>query len=337
MPVLTDVPAPWTQTLGPAQYDLIYYSLVVAGLALLAYFVRTWNSLGEVSPRYRTALYAGLAISAVATVAYAVLVIKFDTGYDATAQGYVPNAEAETSFIPRYFDWSVTVPLLMVEFLAVCSIAGARARTTRFVAIACAFLMIFTGFLGAVVVGQGESTAALGIWGAVSTVFFVILYAIIAGALRQSKGTTGEQAYKSLRNASILLLSVWGAYPIAYLIQMFLAGPEWTTTQHMIFSFADIAAKIGFGALIHKVAKLRTAEDVAQGEDTHPEPIWISSVKHSEAVQPAVRSMVEEPAFLHHAGTGHSTSQPVRTAPASVRATTVTTQAAPRGRSSRKR
>lgn len=296
MPVLTDVPAPWTQTLGPAQYDLVYYSLVVAGLALLAYFVRTWNSLGEVSPRYRSALYAGLAISAVATVSYAVLVIKFDTGYDATPQGYVPNAEAESSFVPRYFDWSVTVPLLMVEFLAVCSVAGARARSTRFVAMASAFAMIFTGFLGAVVVGQGGSTAALAVWGAVSTAFFVVLYVIVLRALRSSRGTMGDQPYTSLRNAAVLLVSVWGAYPVAYLVHMFLAGPEWTTTIHVVFSFADIAAKVGFGALVHKVAKLRTAEDVAAGEDTHPEPVWVSQVKHSDAVQPAVAGVVEAPA-----------------------------------------
>jgi hypothetical protein len=40
--------------------------------------------------------------------------------------------------------------------------------------------------------------------------------------------------------------------------------------------------------LVHKVAKLRTAEDVAAGIDTHPEPVWSSNVHKSEGVLPAL-------------------------------------------------
>jgi hypothetical protein len=45
----------------------------------------------------------------------------------------------------------------------------------------------------------------------------------------------------------------------------------------------DVVVKIGFGGLIHRVAMLRTAEDVRAGVDVHPESIWISSVKQSDA------------------------------------------------------
>jgi hypothetical protein len=64
-----------------------------------------------------------------------------------------------------------------------------------------------------------------------------------------------------------------------------------TTSLQIAFSVADIAAKVGFGALIHKVAKLRTAEDLHSGEDTHPEPVWISNVKKAEGLQPSVKSV----------------------------------------------
>jgi hypothetical protein len=50
-----------------------------------------------------------------------------------------------------------------------------------------------------------------------------------------------------------------------------------------------VIAKVGFGVLVHKVAKLRTAEDVAAGVDTHPEPIWSSNVHKSDGVQPVLR------------------------------------------------
>ncbi|MDF2442770.1 MAG: hypothetical protein JWR01_973, partial [Subtercola sp.] len=44
--------------------------------------------------------------------------------------------------------------------------------------------------------------------------------------------------------------------------------------------------KLGFSTLTHRVAKLRTAEDVRAGDDVHPESIWISSVKQSDAGVP---------------------------------------------------
>ncbi|MEB0303469.1 hypothetical protein, partial [Mucilaginibacter sp. 5C4] len=54
----------------------------------------------------------------------------------------------------------------------------------------------------------------------------------------------------------------------------------------IMLTVADIVAKIWFGGVLHRVAKLRTAEDVRAGRDVHPEAIWISSVKQSDAGKP---------------------------------------------------
>ncbi|WP_432573182.1 bacteriorhodopsin [Kineococcus sp. SYSU DK005] len=289
---LSDVTRPELVVLSSGQHDLISYAMAVAGLALFAQFVRTWNSTSEVGARYRPALYASLCITGVAALSYAYLVLKFDQGYVYQAGQYVPNAEALNTLTPRYMDWSVTVPLLMVEFLAVSALAGARARSVRAALITAAFLMIFTGYLGATVDGGGEDQSELLVWGIVSTVFYVALYVLLIGVLRASKDAMGAEAYASYRNAGILLLSVWGWYPIAYAIHNWLPGAGWTTTIQVGFSLADVAAKVGFGALIHKVAKLRTAEDVRSGEQTHPEEVWVSSVKKSEGVQPVLKGVV---------------------------------------------
>ncbi|WP_432521475.1 bacteriorhodopsin [Kineococcus sp. SYSU DK006] len=290
--VAADVVRPETFALSTGQHDLIQYAMTVAGLALFAQFLHTWRSTGEVGARYRPALHASLAISAVAALSYAYLVLKFDQGYAYADGRYVPNAEALNTLVPRYMDWSVTVPLLMVEFLAVSGLVGARARSMRAALVGAAFLMIFTGYLGATVDGAGTDQAELLVWGIVSTVFYVLLYVLLVGVLRRSKSAMSAEAYASYRNAGILLLSVWGWYPIAYAIHNWLPGANWTTTIQVGFSFADIAAKVAFGALIHKVAKLRTAEDVHAGEQTHPEDVWISSVKHSDGVQPLLKGIV---------------------------------------------
>ena len=289
-----DSRAPELQSLTPGLYDVVQFAVLGAGFALLAYFLYSLVSRDEVSARYRPSSYAALCLAAVATVAYAVLYSDVDSGFRLTDGVYVPTEEARTTEGTRYIDWSVTVPLLTVELLAVCSLAGARARKVRAGAMGSAFLMIVTGYIGAQVVEEGRDPAALVIWGLISTAFFAYLYVALIAAVRASLPTMGEEAATSLRNATVVLLSSFGIYPLVYAVPVFAdVTPAWYTAMQVAYSIADVIAKIGFGVLVHKVAKLRTAEDVAAGADTHPEPVWSSNVHKSDGVQAEVRRIAE--------------------------------------------
>ena len=282
-----DTPTPELQTMSLGLYSLVLYAVVAAGFALFAYFVHSWNSKSEVGVRYRPAVLAGLCIAGVATLSYVVLFVKWDAGFTLRGDVYVPNPEARFTLAPRYIDWTVTVPLLTVPLLAVCSLTGAKARNLRFTTMAAAFLMIFTGYMGSQVLAQGRDVGALVLWGCISTVFYIYLYVALIGAVRASLPTMGSEAGASLRNATFVLLGTFGVYPLVYAIPVFFdATPAWLTTMQLAYSAADVLAKVGFGVLIHKVAKLRTAEDVAAGEETHPESVWVSNVKHSDGVLP---------------------------------------------------
>jgi bacteriorhodopsin len=284
-----DTPTPELQTMPLGLYDVVQLALLGAGFALFAYFVYSWNSLDEVSPRYRPSVLAGLCLAGVAALAYLLLYIDWDTGFRLEDGRYIPNEEARTTEGTRYIDWAVTVPLLTVELLAVCSIAGAAARRLRFTTMAAAFLMIVTGYMGAQVLSSGRDATALVVWGLISTVFFGYLYVALIGAVRTSLPTMGPEAGASLRNATIVLLSSFGVYPLVYAIPVFVdVTPAWFTAMQVGYSVADVLAKVGFGVLTHKVAKLRTAEDVAAGIDTHPESVWSSNVLKSSAVLPGI-------------------------------------------------
>jgi bacteriorhodopsin len=280
-----DPPVPELQTMSPGLYDVVQLAILGAGFALFAYLLYSWISRDEVSARYRPSSYAAVCLAAVATVAYLLLHLDWDSGFRFEGGVLVPNEEARTTEGTRFIDWSVTVPLLTVELLAVCSIAGAAARRLRFTTMAAAFLMIVTGYVGAQVVDQGRDTVALVGWGLVSTVFFAYLYVALIGAVRRSLPTMGPEAAASLRNATIVLLSSFGIYPLVYAVPVFAdVTPAWFTAMQVGYSVADVVAKVGFGVLVHKVAKLRTAEDVAAGVDTHPEPVWSSNVHKSDGV-----------------------------------------------------
>jgi bacteriorhodopsin len=287
-----DTPTPELQTMPLGLYDLVQFALLGAGFALFAYFLYAWNSKDEVSVRYRPSALAGLCLAGVATLAYLVLYQDWDSGFHLQGAVYVPNEEARTAEATRYIDWSVTVPLLMVELLAVCSVAGAAARAVRFRTMAAAVLMIVTGYLGSQVLDQGRDRTALVVWGLISTVFFGYLYVALIGAVRASLPTMGRQAAVSLRNATVVLLGSFGVYPLVYAVPVFAdVTPAWYATMQLAYSAADVVAKVGFGVLIHKVATLRTAEDVAAGVDTHPEPVWSSHVHKSDGVLPEIRGV----------------------------------------------
>jgi bacteriorhodopsin len=288
--VLAGAHPPELEPLSQAQHDLVVYAVVVAGFALLASFMHSWNAKTEVSTRYRPAVLASLCITGIAFLSYAVLYVKVENGYEYAGGHYVPSADALESMSTRYLDWSVTVPLLLAELLAVCTLAGRRLSALRARAMAAGFAMILTGYLGAQVFHHGSSDLWLWVWFAVSCLFFLYVYvALIPVVVRSVRDLPGE-AGRTLGRAATVLFAVFLVYPVVYLIPVFFAGGWWTTSMHVAFSVADVIAKVLFGILIHKVAKLRTAADVSTGEDTHPEPVWVDHVPYSEAVLP-VRSV----------------------------------------------
>lgn len=267
------------------QHDLVLYGLAVAALALGAGFVFALTTRNEVSKKYRPSSTASALICGVAFLSYVLIVTSWLTGFrptDAVGSSWVPKKGTILSEY-RYADWSVTVPLLTAELLAVCSLTRTKALWSRASTMAASFLMILTGYLGVIGVGQASAsrTGAL-VWGAISTVFYVYLYVALLGAVRSTLPQVSRETGTSLRNAAVLLLSVWGAYPLVYLVGVF-AGPGsagWALTVQLTLCAADVVAKVGFGSLVHKVAKLRTAEDALLPEaavpDVYPAEVYVS-------------------------------------------------------------
>ncbi len=256
-----------TSTYTNAQYLLVLYGFVVAAFALFAAAIYGAKTAGEVSKAYRPAAIASTLVCAVASLAYLALILEWVLSFTASPDGqtFTPSPGTVITEL-RYMDWSVTVPLLTVEIIAVAALSRGAALKLRTTAIASAVLMIVTGYLG-VVFGEDASrgtTAAFWIWGIVSTVFFVVLYGVALQAYRATAAQVGSgEILVTYRNALILLFSVFGAYPIAYMIPLWAGANDsgWATAEQLVFTAADIAAKVGFGLLIHKMAKLRTAAD----------------------------------------------------------------------------
>jgi hypothetical protein len=66
-------------------------------------------------------------------------------------------------------------------------------------------------------------------------------------------------------------------------------GGQWTTAEQLALCAADVAAKVGYGTLLARVARIRSAADVQAGLDTHPESIWLDQRALSAGVLPGAR------------------------------------------------
>jgi len=291
-----DLVAPWSAPLSAAERSLVLYSMVVAALALVAMLMRMWSARREVSSRFRPAVYAGAGVLVVALLSYVMLTVAFLVGYDRHGAQFVANDAAIWSWAPRYMDWSVSVPLLVVELIAVSALTGARATRVRAVGVASAFLMILFGYLGGVVIDDGTNFDALLLYGVISSLFFAVLYVVVIGTVVTSLPVLPAAARPAYRGAMLLLLVVWFVYPIVFGLQGVWSGAGFAVTAHVVLSAADILAKTGYSLLILRVALLRTGADVAGGVDVHPEAIWVDQHRQSDPVLPP--SFAPQPADI---------------------------------------
>ena len=111
------------------QYDLVFNVLsftVACMFASAAFFIAARNSIGE---RYRLAVTIAALAVGIAGYHYVMIFYNWVASYDLSGMVYVPNGHRFNDAY-RYVDWILTVPLLMVELVAVLRRVDAGAAAT---------------------------------------------------------------------------------------------------------------------------------------------------------------------------------------------------------------
>ena len=256
------VPTPgWNAVLDEGQHLAIAIALVISLLSLLAALIFFATRNRQVRPPYRQAYLAGVAVLTIASLSYALLTVKFFDGYMHTLTGLWEPTQSALFRLPlRYIDWSMTVPLLIVELIGVSTLAGARGYRLRTVGVIAGFAMIFTGWIGAQLIDNGYNLGARITWGLISTAFFIIVYGIVAYVLMRGVPETGTHASRPFRAATFVLLATWFVYPVLYGVTGVAGGPEVIVGTQIAYCVADIVAKVGFGLLVLTVAVRRSRD-----------------------------------------------------------------------------
>ena len=239
-------------------YQLVYNFMSLAIAAMGASFFFFVSVRGSLKEGNRMAVTLSATVVLIAFYHY----IRIFDSWVATAGVGNPGAFNEGY---RYVDWLLTVPLLVAELILVLRLDKKVESKLIQRNVLYAFLMIATGYIGELDV---QTTVVLDssrtIWGAISTIFFVLILRDLFGGIeasfkRQSKEIQG--IFKVLR---VVLIATWGVYPIAYLLptistSLGLTAGDGLVLKQIGYTVADILAKPGYGLLIWKIATLKNS------------------------------------------------------------------------------
>jgi bacteriorhodopsin len=260
--------------LTASQFSTVYnfFSLVIASMlftALYLLFVRD-----RVAPRYRTALVVSAMVCGIAAYHYFRIFDNFKESYPPGAAVTDPHQLSNVQFNEayRYVDWLLTVPLLLIETVAVMALAKSAQRGLLYKLVPASALMIALGYPGETATTDGARL----LWGTLSTLPFIYLLYVLFVELGRSIDRQPREVQHTIKMLRIALVGLWGVYPIAYLFPViggdFFGGADGFVLRQIGYSLADILAKAAYGLAIYKIARVKSALEDPTYDDDHELP-----------------------------------------------------------------
>lgn len=244
-------------TLTAGQYSLIFNMFSFTLATLLAAFVFFILSRSQVGEKYRGALVMSALVVGVAAYHYFRISQSFSDAFVFSNGVYEPTGQPFNDAY-RYVDWLLTVPLLVIELVAVLALARAKTLSLSARLAGAAALMIILGYPGE----MADTVTARAIWGALSTIPFLYIIYVLWTELGKAVERQTDEVRILFRNTRWLLLATWGFYPIVYLLPMIgIAGATAFVGVQVGYSIADVAAKAGYGVMIYAIARAKTRAD----------------------------------------------------------------------------
>ncbi|MEN1705082.1 MAG: bacteriorhodopsin-like [Planctomycetota bacterium] len=239
-------------------YNLLSLTVATMGAATLFFFFAP-----KVGQKYKPAMVVTGLVTAIACYHYFQIRNSFGDAFTLTevdgAMSYVASGKPFNDFY-RYADWLLTVPLLMVELIAVMALTRQESAKFLKILIPAVILMIVTGYPGENAITTGGSSSTIWLWFIISMVFFVAILAVLFTQLTAAVNKQPEQAKGLINFARVVVLITWSFYPIAYLIGALGRGEGGELSAGAVvglqvgYTIADITAKAGFGVVIYMIA-----------------------------------------------------------------------------------
>ncbi len=260
------------------EFSAVYNMLSLGIASMLFTSIFLWVARDRVLPKYRMAVMVSATVTSIAAYHYFRMFDSFSHGYGineystaaATAGANMLDFGAANYNVGyRYIDWFLTVPLLLVELVAVLGLAKAVQSSLLKRLVPAAAAMIALGYPGDAKIsilgieGTGFASEAA-VWGLLSTIPFLYIMYVLWIEMKKSLESQSAKVRGLFQTLRVLLLATWGVYPITFILAMSSSGAPTASevvAREIGYSVADILAKCLFGLLIFAIARIKSAEE----------------------------------------------------------------------------
>ena len=183
--------------------DYVGFTFFIGYMAMFAASVFFFFERGSVDDKWKLSLLISGLITGIAAVHYFYM-----------RDYYMATGENPTFF--RYVDWTLTVPLMCVEFYLLTRAAGATKSLLWKLIIASTWMLV-CGYIGE---SFSDGTTAHSVtWGVLSTLGYIyILHAAWFGEVAQlAEKSNSDVVKRGVRTLAWFVLVGWAIYPIGYM------------------------------------------------------------------------------------------------------------------------
>lgn len=246
-------------TLSPGQFELVYNLLSLTVAAMFAAGLFFWGSRSQVGERYRPALLVSSLVVFIAGYHYFRIFESWGAAFVLQDGSYVPSG-VKFNDAYRYADWLITVPLLLVELVAVLGLSKRESGPLFRNLVIASVLMIALGYPGEVATAAGTKW----LWWGLSMVPFLYILVTLFGKLGPVIANETAEVGGLIGLARKVLVVTWLFYPVSYAAPLLgLGGTVGEIGLQVGYTIADITAKAGFGIVIYKIARAKTAAETS--------------------------------------------------------------------------
>ena len=225
------------------------FTFFVGCMAMMAASVFFFCEMGNVDKKWRTSLLVSGIITFIAFVHY-----YYMRDY------YLATGSSPIDF--RYVDWTLTVPLMCVEFYLITKKAGGT-MGLMWKLIFASVIMLVTGYAG-----EAMYRDQAWLWGLFSGLaYFYIVYLVWFGEVKALADNAGGAVAEANKWLAWFVLAGWAIYPLGYMIgtagwyggEGDIFGMQYS--MDVVYNIGDAINKIGFGLVIYALA----VKDSAKG------------------------------------------------------------------------
>ena len=234
-----------------ASDDYVGFTFFVGCMAMMAASAFFFLSMSSVEGKWKTSLLVSGLITFIAAVHY--YYMRDYWAASIAVDGWAAGVGDSPTFF-RYVDWTLTVPLMCVEFYLILKAAGAK-TDLLWKLIGASVVMLVTGYFGEAVYTTGMGPAVWGLFSGLA--YFYIVYLVMAGEAKQLANASSPAVQKAHGILCKFVLIGWGIYPLGYMI----GTDGWydfldalPLNMDVVYNIGDAINKIGFGLVIYSLA-----------------------------------------------------------------------------------